>query len=290
MGKTSLMKTYSINDISIWSDGLDHPECVAIHPDGSVWAGGEAGQIYRISTNGKAEVYANTGGFVLGIAFSPEGWLAICDLKKKAVLRLDLISRSLTIFADGVDGRNFQTPNYPVFDRSGNLYVSDSGEFRKQNGCVFKFSVDGKREIWQSGPFPFTNGMALSAAEDLLYVVSTWLPGVEAIPILPDGSAGKKEVVVQIPETCPDGIAIDQQGNLLISCYAPNTIYCLDKKGLLTTLVHDWESHTICNPTNIAFGGPENRDLFIANLGRWHIAKLSLEIPGLQLAGQIPHE
>ena len=39
----------SINDIEIFADGLDHPECVAVHPDGSVWAGGEAGQIYKVS-------------------------------------------------------------------------------------------------------------------------------------------------------------------------------------------------------------------------------------------------
>ena len=33
----------TVQDITIFADGLDHPECVAIHPDGSVWAGGEAG-------------------------------------------------------------------------------------------------------------------------------------------------------------------------------------------------------------------------------------------------------
>ena len=30
-----------VDQISIFADGLDHPECVAVHPDGSVWAGGE---------------------------------------------------------------------------------------------------------------------------------------------------------------------------------------------------------------------------------------------------------
>jgi hypothetical protein len=34
--------------MSVFAEGLDHPECVAVHPDGSVWCGGEAGQIYRI--------------------------------------------------------------------------------------------------------------------------------------------------------------------------------------------------------------------------------------------------
>ena len=55
----------AVEDITIFADGLDHAECVAVHPDGSVWAGGEAGQIYRVSEDVKAiTVVANTGGFI----------------------------------------------------------------------------------------------------------------------------------------------------------------------------------------------------------------------------------
>jgi len=39
----------TIDNIDVYAEGLDHPECIAVHPDGSVWAGGEAGQIYRIA-------------------------------------------------------------------------------------------------------------------------------------------------------------------------------------------------------------------------------------------------
>lgn len=280
------MKTYSIENVNIWADGLDHPECIAIDSKGILWAGGEAGQIYRIPSEGVVEEVVDTGGFVLGLAFSADGWLAVCDLKHKCVWRYQPDTRQLTQFAKGTENRHFRTPNFPVFDAAGNLYVSDSGEFRKENGCIFKFSVEGKQEIWHQGPFAFTNGMALSAEGDKLFVVSTWLPGVEAISILPDGAAGERTTIIKIPETCPDGIALDQEGNLLISCYTPNTIYSLDKKGTLSVLLHDWESHTICNPTNIAFGGKNNSDLFIANLGRWHISKLSLDRSGLLLAGQ----
>lgn len=283
------MKTYSIEHVHIWADGLDHPECIAVHPDGSVWAGGEAGQIYRISSEGLVEEVANTGGFILGLAFSPEGWLAVCDLKHQCVWRYEPASGTLTCLAKGAENQLFRTPNFPVFDSMGNLYVSDSGEFRKENGCIFKFSIEGKQEVWHAGPFAFANGMAIAAKEDKLYVVSTWLPGVETIELLPNGAAGERSTLLHLPKTCPDGIALDQEGNLLISCYAPNTIYCLDKKGALSILLHDWEAHTISNPTNIAFGGIDNKDLFIANLGRWHISKLSLEQAGLWLAGQKKH-
>ena len=46
----------SLKRASIFADGLDHPECIAAHPDGSFFAGGEAGQIYRISRDGKRRV------------------------------------------------------------------------------------------------------------------------------------------------------------------------------------------------------------------------------------------
>ena len=272
-----MMKT--IDEVTIVADGLDHPECVAIHPiDGSVWAGGEGGQLYRISGDGKTvEEVANTGGFTLGIAFSPDNsWIAMCDLKKKCVWKYDITSGKTELFATGTKDRNFITPNYPIFDKEGNLYVSDSGNFRKVNGCIYKFNTLGDGEVWHEGPFSFTNGLALSGDQKKLFVVCTWLPGVEAIDILSDGSAGARNVVVTLPQTCPDGIAVSNSGELYISCYAPNAIFRIDDNGEVHTLISDWESHTICNPTNIAFNPHNPNELFIANLGRWHIAKLTL--------------
>lgn len=277
----------SIDEVSIFYDGLDHPECVAVHPDGSVWAGGEAGQVYRISADGsQCTEVANTGGFILGIAFSPDlSWMALCDLKKKCVWRLDLNSRELGVFASGIAGDAFMNPNYPVFDRQGNLYVSDSGQFRKINGRIFKFRPDGAGEIWHAGPFNFANGMALSADQQTLYVVCTFMHGVQKIAIDESGSAGEASTIFTLKETCPDGIALDTDGNLYVSCYAPNTILKVDSHGNVSTVMHDWESHTVCNPTNIAFGGKDNRELFIANLGRWHISKITMNCSGLVLTG-----
>ena len=40
-------------DVRIHSDGLDHPEGVTTGPDGSVWAGGELGQVYRIGAGAR---------------------------------------------------------------------------------------------------------------------------------------------------------------------------------------------------------------------------------------------
>lgn len=276
----------AVEDIQIFADGLDHAECVAVHPDGTVWAGGEAGQIYKISEDGKdIQEVANTGGFVLGIAFSPDcSWLAVCDLKNKCVWKLDLSTYVLEKFATGAEGQSLSIPNYAVFDSTGKLYVSDSGAFRQVNGKIYCFNPDGTGCIWHNGPFNFANGMCLSKDEKLLYVVCTWLPGVEKIAISDDGTAGERSVVVTMPETCPDGIAFDEAENLYISCYAPNAIYKAAKDSSLTKIVNDWEAHTLSNPTNIAFGGKDFKQLYTANLGRWHLSRIDMDEKGLSLA------
>ncbi len=275
----------TINDVSIFADGLDHPECIAVHPDGSVWAGGEAGQIYRISSDGKQiEEINNTNGFNLGFAFSPDAsWLAVCDNKNKCVWKLDIASNVLSKFATGADGENFNIPNYAAFTNDGRLFVSESGAFRQVTGKIFCFDVNGEGVIWHHGPFNFANGLALSANEDYLYVVCTWLPGVERIAINKDGTAGNREVFCLLSQTCPDGIAFDAEENLYVTCYAPNNIYKVDKQRQVSLLINDWEAHTLSNPTNIAFGGDNFDQLYTANLGRWHVSKININTPGLKL-------
>jgi sugar lactone lactonase YvrE len=261
---------------SVFCEGLDHPECVAVHPDGTIWAGGEAGQIYRISSDGSSvEEVANTGGFILGIAFHPDmSWLAICDLRKKCIWKLNLSNFSLSTFTTGTKNHAFNIPNYPAFDRTGNLYVSESGAFREVTGKILKFDPDGKGEIWHDGPFNFANGLALSSDYKYLYVVSSWLPGVERIAINADGTPGTREVYCTLPQSVPDGIAFDKKGDLFISCYTPNVIYQVKPDRTTMVFFDDWEGHTLSNPTNIAFRG--DTELFTANLGRWHITKIDL--------------
>jgi len=271
---------------TIFTDGLDHPECIAVHPDGSIWAGGEGGQIYRISKDGtKVDEVANTGGFILGIAISPGGkWMVICDLNNHCLWKLDIKSHKLIKFSEGTEYHTFNIPNYAVFDRSGNLYVTESGAFREITGKIIKYSADDSGSIWHAGPFNFANGLALDQKQNFLYVVSSWLPGVERISIESDGSAGERSVYCTLPKTVPDGIAFDAHGNLLVSCYTPNRIFKIAPDQTATVLVDDWEAHTLSNPTNIAFGGPDFDQLFVANLGRWHILQIDYGEQGQALA------
>src|SRR3546814_20268131 len=86
-----------------------------------------------------------TGGFVQGVAISPGArWLAACDPGNRCVWKLDLDTGKLEKFATGAAGQGFNIPNYAAFDASGRLYVSDSGNFRRVNGKLFRFAPDGE--------------------------------------------------------------------------------------------------------------------------------------------------
>ncbi|MBB4662834.1 SMP-30/gluconolactonase/LRE family protein [Conexibacter arvalis] len=51
----------------------------------------------------------------------------------------------------------------------------------------------------------------------------------------------------------------------------------------LELLLDDPTAHVLCHPTNCAFRGEE---LFVANLGRWHLSRAAVGAAGLELPGQ----
>ena len=266
-----------------FGEGLDHPECIACGPDHLAYAGGEAGQIYRIDTEKRTfEEYANTGGhFVGGLAVDADSNVYACSGGE--VKRVTPSGEVSTCFT-GAPDREIATPNYPVFDADGNLYVSDSGTWNQDNGCLFKVAPGGQGEVWETSLTSFPNGLALSPDGSYLYAaISEVRPRVSRVAIKEDGSAGTVSTVAELPEAVPDGLAFDSKGNLFVSCYRPDRIYRVAAEGPLDIYCDDPEGTMLAAPTNVAFCGTD-RDIFLsANLGRWHISEYRTDSVGAPL-------
>ena len=274
---------YPISGVRCFATRLDHPEGIAVGCDGTVYAGGEAGQVYRISPDGKkVEVLANTGGFCLGITLDQDQNVYVCDLARRALLKITQKGK-VKLLADSADGRKFIQPNFSVFDSNGNLYVSDSGEWKHANGAIYVLDRRSKARQFAPGPFHFANGLALDAREEYLYVVESNLDRVVRIQLRNEGSGGAQQVYAERLNRIPDGLAFDLAGNLYVTTYASNCIYRVSPDRHVQLLCQDVENLVLCQPTNCAFGGPEFNQLFIANLGRDHISVLDLKSKGQPL-------
>jgi len=263
---------------------LDHPECVAWGPDNRVYAGGEAGQVYRFGLDDETyDQFAQVeGGFVVGFALDADCNVYACD---EMLARVHKITPQgdVSIYSSGNEEQAMRLPNYPVFDDNGNLFVSDSGDFGEKNGFIWRINPSGLSEIWDRSANGFTNGMCLSEDGRSLYVVESSPPLISKIEIQEDGSAGERSVVVELPRQVPDGVALDSKGNLYISLFNPNIIYQFTTSGELITLYEDWRQLSLIAPTNVAFGGDDLKTLIIASLCGWFVHTAPMEVSGLPL-------
>jgi gluconolactonase len=159
--------------------------------------------------------------------------------------------------------------NYPAFDRAGNMYLSDSGDWSHTiNGHLYKVPRGGgEAKLWYPEAVDTPNAVALDAQERFFYFVETFGSSVARIGINEDGSAGAFERVVHMPRHIPDGIAFDEDGRLWIACHRPDAIYVFDlDTRRLELFAEDWRGEVLRGPTDVAFAGPDRDVLLAASL------------------------
>lgn len=278
----SMSALIEVSELQEYASGLDHSEGICQAPNQKIYVGGELGQIYEIGNDRIPKIVASTGGFSLGLAADAHNRIYVCDHAKHCVWRMNE-DYSLEVFSDGISSRPMRVPNWGCFDNLGNYYVSDSGGWGEFDGLIWKVS-GGKAEEWSLDSRNFPNGMALSRDCKTLYVLETYPPALVAIPILQNGQAGERKVIVELPGTVPDGIAITNDDRFIIACYRPDAIYVVDQKGSIVTLAEDEKGTALSAPTNVAFIGPNLDTMIVPNLGRWHITQFQYkDIKGIPL-------
>lgn len=250
-------------------EGLQHAEGVCWSPgEQKLYAGGEGGQLYRFGLDGGAieTVCTVPGGSILGLALDGAGAAYVCDVGNGCVQRITAEGR-IRRYGDKIG-----YPNFPVFDRDGRLWVSDSGEWGRATGAIVRIDPDGTTERVLNG-LHFANGLALYG--DWLYVVESTWPRIIRVPI----TGGKAESVVVLERVVPDGLTFDAEGGLWIGCWQPNRVYRLAPDGTLEVMVDDWSGVYVPTPTNLAFAGPELDALAMASLGTQVVSACN---PGVQ--------
>jgi gluconolactonase len=264
-------------------DGLDHPEGICVTPDGALYVGGEAGQIYRIDADGHAVEVLRTGGFILGLAADALGRIYAADTVHRCVWRVDPMSRVKAVFTRGSEGRELVAPNWGAFGPDGSYYLSDSGAWGGHDGLLWRVPPAGDAEVWSEESCCFPNGLAVAPDGKRLYVLESYTGALVCHPILADGTAGKREVICDLGSLVPDGIALASDGSMFIACYRPDAIYHYSDQYGLRLFAEDPRGTMLAAPTNLVFTGPTNDELIVPNIGRWHLTRLPAGITGERL-------
>ena len=119
----------------------------------------------------------------------------------------------------------------------------------------------------------------ISVDETMLYVAVTRGNCVWRVPFTHDGKATKVGVYVQLSGGWggPDGLALDEDGNLTVAHVGLGSVWIFDKHGEPRFRVRSCAGmHT----TNVAYGGPDNRTLYITESGTGSILFADLPTAG----------
>ena len=171
--------------------GEEGPEHIVIGPDGKLYTTVSSGNILRMNPDGSAqEVFANTGGRVLGFDFDAQGHLIAAD----AVKGLLSISpaREVRVLTDKVNGDPIRYADAVVVAKNGKLYFSDAstrfapkdwgGTFeasildileQSSTGRILEFDPATQTTRVLATGLSFANGVALNQSETSLFVNET---------------------------------------------------------------------------------------------------------------------
>lgn len=190
---------------------------------------------------------------------------------------------------------NMLEPNDLTVSRSGTVFASEmrfTANSADTDGHVWSCLPNGlTKQLDTMGP---TNGIELSRDERHLYVSESYnrngMPFAQKIwrynTNIEEGTISSKYLFIDFGSADNsahheiDGIRTDVNGNLFVARYGGDHIVVLSPEGSLLGKI----ALSFPNPTNLEFGGPHGRDLYIvgecAQVGRGCVDRIDVVNPG----------
>jgi gluconolactonase len=236
------------------------------------------GRVFKVSPTGDFDVVAEYDGEPNGLKIHKDGRIFIADYKN-GVMRLDPKTGAVTPHCDRYRVEGLKGVNDLVFAGNGDMYFTDQGltGLHDPTGRVFRLCPDGRMDqLVSNGPSP--NGIVLDPSETWLFVAMTRANAVWRMPLLPDGGTTKVGAFVHLMGgSGPDGMAMDSKGNLVVCHAGGGSVWIFSPIGEPLYRIKSCRGNF---PTNIAYGGPENRSVFITESDTGTILRAKLPVPG----------
>lgn len=295
-------------------DDLFFPEGPVALADGSVIFV-EIGRrcISRVYPGGRKVVVAEPGGGPNGAAVGPDGALYVCnngglkmhrepgltrtlgqsdDYSGGRIERVDLRTGKTEVLYTSCGGIPLKSPNDLVFDRHGGFYFTDVGKTRprdRDRGGIYYALPDGSSIREVVFPLSHPNGVGLSPDETELYTAETetarlWKfritePGHVALLPYPESPNGGEIMFGAGGFQRFDSLKVEQNGNVCVGTLHNGGITVVPPAG--GAVQHVPLPDLL--PTNLCFGGADQRDVYVTFSSSGRMVKLRWPRPGLKL-------
>jgi len=261
--------------------GFQFTEGPVWHPDGYLlFSDIPANVIAKWKPDSKVETFREPSGNSNGLTYDRQGRLIACEHGNRRVSRTEPDGTVVTL-ADRYQGKRLNSPNDVVVKSDGSIYFTDPpyGVQPDQRELdfqgVYRLASDGTLTLLVDD-FDRPNGLAFSPDETILYIDDTTRRHVRAFDVQPDGTLKNGRIFAELKSDKtggPDGMKVDVNGNVYVT--GPGGTWGFDATGKhLGTIV------TPENPANCAFGGKDNKTLYIT--ARTSVYCVKLNVPGVK--------
>ena len=249
--------------------------------DGNLWLVDIAhGRIFRVGPSGDWEVVVRYDGQPNGLKIHRDGRVFIADFAN-GIMELDPVSGRIAPFLGRERFPGFKGFNDLFFASNGDLYFTDQGltGLHDPTGRVWRHrALDGHLDcLIDTVPSP--NGLVMSRDESMLYIAVTRANAVWRMPLGADGRPFKVGLFIQLQGGSggPDGLAMDVEGNLSVVQHGAGKTWLFSPMGEPIACI---VAPTDPGVTNLAYGGPGNRTLYITESHTGHVLTADMEVPG----------
>jgi len=241
------------------------------------------GRIFRIDPAGDWSLFVEYDGWPNGLKFGRDCRLYVADYRR-GILAIDPATKAITVLAEHWRTERLKGPNDLTFAMNGDLWFTDQGQtgMTDPTGRVFRLAPDGALTCL-SDRIPSPNGIVLNHAQSAV-LVATRENSVWHLPIHPGGSTSKARVFIQLSGGGgPDGLAMDQDDGLAVCHSGLGSVWIFSRFGEPIERIRSCQGKST---TNLAYGGPDRRTLYITESESGSILLADAPIPGRMLFGQ----
>ncbi len=258
----------------VFTEGIEGP---AYHSSGFLYVVNfqKEGTIGKVDSAGNVSVFVTLpeGSIGNGIRFSKDQkTMFVADYLGHNIIKVNMDDQAVEIYAHTDSLIN--QPNDIAIDASGNIFASDPN-WADSTGNLWYIGANRKFKLLESN-MGTTNGVEVSPDNSILYVNESIQRKVWAYDINNNGTISNKRLLHEFEDFGMDGMRCDAKGNLYIARYGKGEVAVLSPEGKLIKSVQLNGQR----PTNVAFGGKDNKTLFVTLQDTRKIEKLEVAIEG----------